>query len=203
MSMQAMHCTQHMAPWALSKRWEVDVLSSSRTGSLQTVVQHCNAFLQYTVPLKSLKLTHVVYLQIAWWKRAASVMDPPAAGSQSRWKPVASASLDTAPLYKRPNHATAPPVPPGRELLPLTPGYAAREAPGPFPALTMATSKSYVLLHKRRRPWRDRSDRSCTGPERRDAPSTPKTQLLPPPFPMTVTAPTRTGGPGTVLARGL
>ncbi|GAB0196518.1 tumor necrosis factor receptor superfamily member 13B [Grus japonensis] len=48
--------------------------------------------------------------QIVWWKRAALVMDPLAAGSQSQWKPVASASLDTALLYKRPNHATAPPI---------------------------------------------------------------------------------------------
>lgn len=146
----------------------------------------------------------MVYLQIAWWKRAALVMDPPAAGFPSRWKPVASASLDTAPLYKRPNRATAPPTPSGRELLPLTPAYAAREALGPFPALTTATSKSYVLLPKRRRPWPDRRERSCTGSDRRHAPSAPKTQkLLHPLFPVTAAASATTSGPGTVFAPGL
>lgn len=108
-------------------------------------------------------------LQITWWKQAAWVTDPPAAGSQSQWKPVASASLDMALLFRRPNRAMAPPITPRKGLLPLTPG-----ALGPSPALMMATSKSFALLRKRRHLWHDHSDHFCTEPERRDAPLSPK-----------------------------
>lgn len=132
---------------------------------------------------KHLRLTHKVHLQIAWWKRAALVMDPPAARSLSQWKPAASASLDTARLYRRAKGTTAPPAPRGRGLRPLTAGCAAREVPGQFPALTTAILRSFALLRKRRRPWRDRGERSCTGSERRAVPPAPKTQLLLPLIP--------------------
>lgn len=130
-----------------------------------------------------LRLTHKVHLQIAWWKRAALVMDPPAARSLSQWKPAASASPDTARLYRRAKGTTAPPAPRGRGLRPLTAGCAAREVPGRFPALTTAILRSFALLRKRRRPWRDRGEHSCTGSERRAVPPAPKTQLLLPLIP--------------------
>lgn len=141
---------------------------------------------------KHLRLTHKVHLQIAWWKRAALVMDPPAARSPSQWKPAASASPDTAQLYRRVKGTTAPPAPRERGLLLLTAGCAAREVLGRFPALTTAILRSFALLHKRRRPWRDCGEGSCTGSERKAAPPTPKTRLLLPPIP--APAPARAGG---------
>lgn len=141
-----------------------------------------------------------LYPQITWWKRAASVRDPLAAKPRSRWKPAASASPATAPLCRRPKRATAPPATQGNELLPLTPGYAAWAARGRSPAPTMAASKSFVPLRKRRRPWCEHGERSCTGPERRAAPRAAGPQLLHPLSPAPTS--TRTGRQSTASARG-
>lgn len=105
-------------------------------------------------------------------------MDSPASKSQSQWKPVASASLDTALLSKRPNPATAAPARLGKELLLPSMGSAARGVLGPCPALTTATSKSSVPLPKRKHPWCDHRGCSSTGSGWRDSPSAPKPKLL-------------------------